>query len=411
MNWKTQVITCFILSISIIGCNKTENRLFSAELLQNYDNSIPLDTLETVYNWAMSEGEGLWEDSVSRRVLVNHPQAINLNALLQESSIVPGILEVSGGNILIADYHHHKIILADTTGSVQWITGETGEGPGHYSFGPFISINEDNICVWDTSLERLDLYNIEGILLDAIGEYVSYAIGIDDRLIRISTMDENGLVRILDKNSQVDTGFGIDDHLWSWENVPAYSYGVLSNDGKLFAAVAFSHTHIVISDLTRNSCEIYSGRKLPFELPEGGDIAEINGNVGHIKYFLYASMFVGPHGMINLQVTYPNRNGDFPITATKTDADYTLIDRYNWNGEYLDSYMLPIAGVAYVDYEDGYIYTIKYEEEKIYRMEVLHQAAELTLQHRPDSRQVGTCASVKAVPPDVCKSIKSALFQ
>ncbi len=54
--------------------------------------------------------------------------------------------------------------------------------------------------------------------------------------------------------------------------------------------------------------------------------------------------------MINLQVTCPNRNGDFPITATKTDDDYTLIDRYNWNGEYLDSYMLPIAGAAYVDY-------------------------------------------------------------
>ena len=358
-----------VAAVSLISCGDAPS--YPRAQLELYSGVIPVDTLVHRSEWAMSSDEGLWEDSIGRRVLVERADRFCLSDSMRAIGFVPGVLDTHDHWIVVSDHFTHQVLLADTSGSIHWIVGETGEGPGRYCSGPRCSVGPGGICAWDMRLQKIDLYDFNGNLQKTINEYTNLALWLDDRVVLVAVMTDDGLVRVLDPATGDRVGTGCDEHLWSWENVPCYKYGVHATDIGKVASVSFSHTHLVIADLSSMDVELSPGRALPFQLPENGEVGEEGGNVGFIKYYLYAGMFIGPHDMINLVVCCPNTDGAFPKAVSYSDRVFTLVDRYDWDGSYLDSYFIPMSGIACVDYLDGYLYAINYNDEAVYRFRVL----------------------------------------
>ena len=61
------------------------------------------------------------------------------------------------------------------------------------------------------------------------------------------------------------------------------------------------------------------------------------------------NIFLGSEGMLNVVVCNYMEDGSFLSNPDYLDfAPVTAIDRYNWDGDYLDSYCLPDSCINYV---------------------------------------------------------------
>ncbi len=58
-------------------------------------------------------------------------------------------------------------------------------------------------------------------------------------------------------------------------------------------------------------------------------------------YAVYATAFPGADSMINIPVPNIMDNGEFMGSGGSRHSLVTIVDRYDWYGECLDSYLLP----------------------------------------------------------------------
>ena len=71
-----------------------------------------------------------------------------------------------------------------------------------------------------------------------------------------------------------------------------------------------------------------------------------------------------------MQILIPNTDGHSVAGLNAYDRDYTLVDRYNWYGEYLDSYIIPMGGIGSLAYANGYYYALRFDDGLIYRFAI-----------------------------------------
>ena len=142
-----------------------------------------------------------------------------------------------------------------------------------------------------------------------------------------------------------------------------------SESEDLIAFASYKHTYICIADIFNQTVGFFS-RNYPFRSPSFEEVATEAGSAGIRVYPNINSVFVGPDGMINIQILVPNLDGEFASALVNYDRDYTVVDRFNWRGQYLDTYLIPMPRIGSLTYSDGYFYARSYDDDLIYRFPV-----------------------------------------
>ncbi len=119
----------------------------------------------------------------------------------------------------------------------------------------------------------------------------------------------------------------------------------------LLVATSYYSDRIEIYDLRKESMTAAFARDLPFEFSG----PENDGGIISLTPVIL-DVYTGPKGMIN--VLYRPFGEDKCVEfAIENLADISVIDRYNYDGEYLDSYIMP-KNVTQATYDNGKLYVI-----------------------------------------------------
>ncbi len=318
----------------------------------------------------MSSERGLWEDSHHRQIILGEgepPQGLN-EALLQNLVFVK-TFSINGNLLAVFDAYQHQMALFHLGGEMLWSFGSQGEGPGHYAGSIEGTLTGHGLTIRDSSLGKLDLVDNSGALRLSLadpGAQTGIALA-DGRVCLISSWDNNGgIVSVYDSTGGLESSFGDDSGMWDPPSMPYYRFCVLHESTGLTAFASYKHTFICIADLNAGTVEFHS-REYPFESPDFQEVGTPEGTGGIRVFPNINSMFIGPDGMINIQVLVPNRNGDFAAALVNYDRDYTVVDRFNWNGDYLDTYLVPMPRIGSLSYSEGFFYARSYDDDLIYR--------------------------------------------
>ncbi len=92
-----------------------------------------------------------------------------------------------------------------------------------------------------------------------------------------------------------------------------------------------------------------------------------------VAWNVMGTPFLGPDSCICVCLPPFNNDGTFRVTNSPFEewAQVTIVDRYNRNGEYLDSFCIPVRGVFDCIYSQEYgLLVNQYSTSTIYRLEI-----------------------------------------
>ena len=138
---------------------------------------------------------------------------------------------------------------------------------------------------------------------------------------------------------------------------------------------------LVLASLNERSSHWTGIRDLPMDItPSSTNYDEESNMAFTTNYPLYRSTFIGPHGQVNILFANLMYNGEmFCPGNTENTAPVSVVDRFNAEGEYLDSYCLPDSSLNIVHYNgNGYMAAVEAHSGKVFGYKVD------TTRHAPD---------------------------
>lgn len=330
------------------------------------------DTLDFLYQWSMSTDQPLWADSSSRRIVVGAYEKFTLELPTNMQYIIPNDLVADSSRVFIMDNTGKYLLCYNHAGSLEWCAGGKGEGPGEYMGFVKLALGENALLARDATLGRVDWYSFQGGLLSSsMIQYIQFALPYDlTNCLAFSCMFDDGVACLYNSQGEpLCEEWGDDSSQYAIPYFPYYRYGVLSSSGR-FAAASYKHTYILFGSLD-GEFHIDS-RDLPYSVDSEISYASKNGQQGIQAIPLTGSMFIGPHGMVNIQMILPDYDGTNPVSISGSEREYSLVDRYSWSGEYLDSYIVPKGNIWSLCYANGYIYAVGHDES-VYRFPVFSE--------------------------------------
>lgn len=333
------------------------------------------DTVLKWQEWAMSSSDGLWENSP--------PHSFELEYLRSyggEDNPVPQFftvnwMEVSGDTLFISDRARESLVCMNSDGEVLWEYGEPGEGPGHFTYIGPVAVSDSWIAVCNIRGDRVELITREGELIESYSiRNPLFVVKISEHEFAIlSRAESGGDIHLFDVESGHITSFGEcpwpggDFTSWSANEYSAVLVDeryVVMNDFFTYGIYIFDlEQRILINDFIR---EHPSG-----DLPENIMTMNDDGSISGMFFFLLGKLFLGPEGCINIKLAAIQKDGSV-ISSRETigPAPVTIIDRYDLNGDYLDSYCIPIPSITDIRCSDTYLYAAQANTGTIYLFEV-----------------------------------------
>lgn len=317
-------------------------------------NGVSLDTLSKWKLHAESSDEGLWEGDSTHYLLFDR-----VSVLGGEEDITPPFyyalyFHVTGDTILLADRSTQELVCMLSSGEILWKAGESGEGPGHFHGIGTIASDSDWISVANTGLGRVDFFSREGVCThtQSIEKPEDLIKLTDSTLVVLSGTQPGGLVHILHVDSGLVRSFGeieCDSRMTFDFSFKDNLRGVLLSPDLLAVISRYEHRLFIFNLETEEL--IFDGRRnLPSEPAEPyRDYNKETGMMSTVMFPSIGGVFSGPEGMVNIVVDEYQSDGS--LLNSNRYMDYpplTVIDRYNHDGEYLDSYCLPDSGVSWI---------------------------------------------------------------
>lgn len=349
--------------------NEQGKGFFPVDLVSDCISPLAVDSLVELYQWAMSTGDPAWQDSSEFRIIVGLHEALQLEIPDNLLYIIPNNLVVNSDRIFIMDNSNKVILCYSHDGHLLWSSGRAGEGPGEY-IGPVkLSLGQDILLARDASQSRIDSYSLNGELqYSSVIQYVQYAMPDDNgNCIAFSCLFDEGVVCLFDSNgSALSDPWGDDTERYQIPYFPYYRYGVMS-DTSQFAVASYKHTYLLLGSI--DGTFRITERELPYSVDSEIRYASKNGTQGIQAIPLTGSVFLGPHGMINIQRVVPDPGGSNPISISGSETDYSLVDRFSWDGNYLDSYIIPKGNIWSIGYSNNFLYAVGHDEN-VYRFPI-----------------------------------------
>lgn len=351
-------------------CSLVFNSFYSCSQSSSETAGSKADSLYRVLSewkeWAEASDDGIWEGDST------HNLSFELLRIyggeLKQEPIFFSIesFAVSGDTIFIADDQTQQLIAIDFNGDLLWKVGGVGEGPGLFSGIGQIAVNKNYIIVSNMRNSRIDLFSRAGEWLKSIPAQVPFdVLFIDDTdFIVVSYQIANRIVHVYSVSGERISSFG---------DVEAFPTSVIGWINRDLHCALIGSDYLAVSSYYASHMELYNikdeihvgrfGRTLPLDIPENRI-----GNEVLLNTFML-DVFEGPEGMINvpLRPISPERTIE---TANHNIENISIVDRYDVNGNYLDSYIIPTIGGNMIIYNCE-LFVNNWVECALYRYKVI----------------------------------------
>ncbi len=359
---KVYYVSGLVSIVAVLGCS--ESSTCNTEI---YADSV-LAFQDTLRKWELymeSSSDGLWEDSVQYNLEIERVHSFGGEYDPNPQFYKPAFIRVFSDTLLISDIATQSLICMDTTGTVLWKFGESGEGPGYFAGIGQVDMCGGTIAVVNNGLSAVELLNREGTLVRrlSIERPQDVAFIDNNRLLVFSKSRPGGDVHLFDiEADSILFSFGDGEwDEWPYSSSVYEIYSVFIEPDRV-AYLSHFEKRMVFANITDGTSYWTDIRDLPFEItPHSFSYDKESGMRFDVAYPLYRSMFPGPFGEVDIIFTNLMYNGR--MYSPDNHDNYppvTVIDRFSTRGEYLDSYCLPDSSVSIVDYNgNGYMVGIQ----------------------------------------------------
>ncbi len=350
-------ITVAILALSIgivLSCGNEPDAVGADNHAYEARNGISLDTLSKWKLYAESSDNGLWEGDSAHNLLLDRVAILGDEEDLTPPFFNALYLHIVGDTLMIADQSTQELVCMRPNGEILWKAGESGEGPGHFHGIGTIASAGDWISVANTGLGRIDFFSTSGVFTTTISiETPEDLIALSDSTLAVlSGTQQGGVIHIIHVDSGHIRSFGEieeDPEMTLDSRFKDNLRGVFIPPDLLAFVSRYEHRLYIFNIETEEP--VFAGvRDLPSEPSK--PYRRYNEETGIQSTVMFPSVggiFRGPEGMINVVVDeYQNDGSLLHGNRYINYAPVTIIDRYDSNGQYLDSYCLPDSGISWV---------------------------------------------------------------
>ncbi|MBN2587774.1 MAG: hypothetical protein JXR55_10820 [Candidatus Fermentibacteraceae bacterium] len=332
------------------------------------------DTMAKWIAWAEASDEGLWEGDPEHEVRFSFIRSYGGEEVMDPPFFSIRDVEVSGDSIFIADASGCRVVCMGLDGSVIWTAGEQGEGPGHFNAVYKIAVNGGYVLVADGMLDKVEIMDRSGRVLDLVpvGNPTDVLFVDDSTFAVLSEMEPGGDVHVFAVSGEKLFSFGEAQWFRHPENVTFRmqdSFNALLAPDSVLLVSMWNTYHLYPCHLGSRTVGRDIAREYPTEVREP-EFHTDGDQMGGQFYRNMGRLFVGPEGMLNVELANYTRNGQIRSAEDTTLAPVKLIDRYDWDWNYLDSYCLPLpGGVGAYSAECGFL-VLDYETGALLRFTV-----------------------------------------
>ncbi|MCK5133811.1 MAG: hypothetical protein KAR40_16880 [Candidatus Sabulitectum sp.] len=319
---KILLISYLLLLVGIAGCIGGSN------------SEIGNDT-EKWKAWAESSSEGLWENDENKAV---NPAEVYSFGGESTTDIIyePLDADIAGDTLFVTDWALHQVVCFKTDGTILWRCGEHGEGPGHFSDIGNIAVGEDVVAVCNRSLGRVDILDrFSGEWKYSIPVAWPYDVDISGDTLAVASVVESDLISLFSiSNGEFLSGMGAG----FWDD---NAIGRLAIHGNANLNIAFDGELVLLSSYFQKSAAVFSASSgelvamIDRDMPVQKGHPHDNGAGATV-----VSVYVVDCG-IKDDIVYMVLGSYDENVGEKEPSDITIMDRYNLDGAYLDSIVLP----------------------------------------------------------------------
>jgi len=334
----------------LFACDNAQNQ--QNETLSQPDSVTEISTQWKL--WSERTAEGLWEGDPEHSVELCLVDTIYGESAYGIAFYICTEFVCSGDTLFIIDHATEQLVCMGLNGSVFWKYGEPGEGPGHFERLNSVCVGPDWIAIGDAYGACIEILSKEGVLIKDISEQNPNALITlnDTTFAMLSRISDGGDIHIYSVNSGYINSFGDGN----WRNIRAYwnkdLFGTyLSQDSSLWVVSRFENQLYEYS-LEDHSTSYNLAKKYPAEIPSSEQTIE-----GIRIYQILGCPFIGPEGMVNLPLGGVGFDPEGNVRRGSDDlrSPVTIIDRYNPDGQYLDSYCIPNGDfISEIEYSSQY---------------------------------------------------------
>jgi hypothetical protein len=326
-----------------------------------------VESLALWRKWATSSDQGLWEDDgcrgLSFKPLSTHGGTLPPHFFSVES------FAIRGDTVFITDPAANRLVALDHRGDLMWAVGQPGEGPGDFAHIGQVAVSPTHVAVADVGNNRVNLLTRRGRWQRSFAVQQPYDICFaeDSLLAVVTTVEAGGAVHLYDTGGEALASFGEWTSPFAGLRFTRDLHCAIIQDS-LLAVCSYYQQNVQLYSLRERTLKSTLTRALPFKpatpAAKGGESDSV---FFALDTFLL-DVFEGPEGMVNvlLRPFAPDRSLQ---CAEKGMAEVSIIDRFDLQGNYLDSYVVP-ASLSQVVYHNGELWGSHEGEGAIYRYSV-----------------------------------------
>lgn len=297
------------------------------------------------HEWANSGEAGVWCDQVENGNMYTLVATIAEEEISEPIVFNAGKLACQGVAMLITDVAQQCLICIDQNENILWRYGELGEGPSSFLRISDVVVFGEYIAVSDIQLGRVDVLTKSGeCIVSLYMQYLQSTISHTDTSIVLMS-GYHDLDNILEYNYNGELLNAITISTWENEDF-AYLKGISSESGDIAVFTSMGDEFAIIENDWTGYDE-FQLRDFPIEYPsiEYGN-TEQGQNAARAVPFI-GNVFIGEYGMINVRLMPITEDKQFWDFDDAVMAPVTVIERYSWEGEYLNSYIIPMKRCKY----------------------------------------------------------------
>ncbi|MCD4707625.1 MAG: hypothetical protein K8S62_07780 [Candidatus Sabulitectum sp.] len=356
---KIFILISFAVMISL-SCTDTNGKFQTNTTGESQGDSTSSDEGITSEwrEYLQSSDDGLWEDIEEHFISYNPGGYFTDPEAMAPMVYKPYSICTAGDTVFVADAGTQEIVALTNEGELIWKVGGAGEGPGNFSLVTTLAVSDRYVAALNINLGRIDFFYRDGSFSHCLNFTGAQDIAaIDDTTFVVgSTLEPGGDLHILNSEEGIIRSFG-EAEMIHLRNVPRIDLlRICPGENNRIAVFNRYEGLLAIYDIETEEC-IYRGSRVYPSSPE--DRVR--------QYPIGGNAFLGREGMIN--ILFPNYMDDGSFLSDPDYVDFaqvTAVDRYDWDGNYLDSYCLPDSSLNYaVLLSDGRLVVRSFSEETL----------------------------------------------
>ena len=213
-----------------------------------------------------------------------------------------------------------------------------------------IAVSSQYVAAANYYLGRIEFFNRDGsyaATLDFEGAQ-GMAFYDDTTLIATSTLEAGGDIHLVTPALGIIDSFGKVETR-DYEEVQRMDLIRICTNGSNRVALYNRYEGLVaIFDLDTKTSLFNGQRELPAAPTPPQDFTDSNGNSARLFLPIGGNAYLGHDGMLNVILTGFMDDGSLISDPENIDfAEYASVDRYDWDGNYLDSYCFPDSCISH----------------------------------------------------------------